>query len=143
MKSQLEKDKIEFIKQLSNISIKEMDRLADNGHKIISIEEIGNVSRVRSLCNLFDKIGNLNLYLQNSVQNIIKITAGRFNNLNKKKEIEEFPEKSDTINDFFVSFVMYKIVLIHLYMYLYNLFYRFMMYVKLKLIRREIMHTKL
>lgn len=49
MKSQLEKDKIEFIKQLSNISIKEMDRLADNGHKIISIEEIGNVSRVRPL----------------------------------------------------------------------------------------------
>lgn len=47
IKRQTEKENNEFIKQLSNIAIKEMEGLSDYGHKIIGIEEIGNVSRVR------------------------------------------------------------------------------------------------
>lgn len=42
--------------------------------------------------------------LQTSVQNIIKVSACRFNNLTQKKEIDEYTEKSVTFNDFIVSF---------------------------------------
>jgi len=47
--------------------------------------------------------------LQTSDQNKIKVTACRFNDLNQKKEIENHPENNISRNDFFVSFLHFKI----------------------------------
>lgn len=47
IKRQTELENYEFIKQLSNIAMKAMEGLSDYGHKLIKIEEIGNVSYVK------------------------------------------------------------------------------------------------
>lgn len=41
-----------FIEQLSDIALKSMNGLSDYGHKLIEVEEIGNISRVRLKYNL-------------------------------------------------------------------------------------------
>jgi len=41
-----------FIEQLSDIAMKLMERSSDYGHKLIEVEEIGNISRVRLKYNL-------------------------------------------------------------------------------------------
>jgi len=41
-----------FIKQLSDIALKSMKGLSDYGHKLIEVEEVGNISRVRLKYNL-------------------------------------------------------------------------------------------
>uniref|UniRef100_A0A2S2NDX9 Kazal-like domain-containing protein n=1 Tax=Schizaphis graminum TaxID=13262 RepID=A0A2S2NDX9_SCHGA len=72
-----------FIEQLSDIAMQSMEGFSDYGHKLIEVEEIGNVSHT-------------------SNQNKIEIIACRFNDLNQKKEIENHPEKKISRNDFFV-----------------------------------------
>ncbi|XP_060838961.1 cathepsin F-like isoform X4 [Rhopalosiphum padi] len=72
-----------FIEQLSDIAMQSMEGFSDYGHKLIEVEEIGNISHT-------------------SNQNKIEITACRFNDLNQKKEIENHPEKKISRNDFFV-----------------------------------------
>lgn len=47
IKRQTELENHEFIKQLSNIAMKAMEGLSDYGHKLITAEEIGNVSYVK------------------------------------------------------------------------------------------------
>lgn len=41
-----------FFEQLSDIAMKSMADLSDYGHKLIEVEEIGNISRVRFKYNL-------------------------------------------------------------------------------------------
>lgn len=44
------------------------------------------------------------MYLQGSAdEKKVKVIAGRFNNLNQKKELDDNPEKSVTTKDFIVS----------------------------------------
>lgn len=78
--------------------------------------------------------------MQLSNQNKIEVTACRFNDLNQKKEIETHPEKKISRNDFFVSFLSVKLFL-GLHTFLFGL--RFVMYVKLQLIRQKTIHLKL
>lgn len=47
----------------------------------------------------------MNLYLQDSVQTKVEVIAGHFNDLNKKKELDENPERKVTTDDFVASFI--------------------------------------
>lgn len=48
IKRQMETDKHEFIKQLEGIVLNSIKGHSTYGHKVIKVEEIGNVSRVRN-----------------------------------------------------------------------------------------------
>lgn len=41
-----------FIEQLSDVALKSMKEFSNYGHKLIEVEEIGNISRVRLKYNL-------------------------------------------------------------------------------------------
>jgi len=47
IKRDTEEEINKFINQLSEIALKSMKGLSDNGHKLIEVEAIGNISRVR------------------------------------------------------------------------------------------------
>lgn len=47
IKRQTELENYEFINQLSNIAMQAIEGLSDYGHKLIKVEEIGNISNVK------------------------------------------------------------------------------------------------
>jgi hypothetical protein len=51
-----------FIKQLSDIALKSMKGLSDYGHKLIEVEEVGNVSRVCDVCQITINMTENNMY---------------------------------------------------------------------------------
>lgn len=88
------------------------------------------------------------MYLQTLVQNEIKVSACRFNDINQKNELNNHPEINVTWNDFFVSFDKHKyywvqVFVLLFYYYYYYFSFRFVMYAKLKLIIQEIIHIVL
>lgn len=73
------------------------------------------------------------MFLQDSVQNVIRISGGRINNLKQKKLIDKNPEKVFSYNDFIVSLISYvRIKLFYcINLIIHTLFYRLMTYVYL------------
>ncbi|VVC40349.1 Hypothetical protein CINCED_3A011948 [Cinara cedri] len=83
VKRQSDQENSEFIKELANLALKSLKSHSDYGHKLIQVEQVGNVSRIL-------------------LENKIKVSACRFNSLNQKKDLDMHPEKNVTWDDFFV-----------------------------------------